>query len=139
MAITKEPGFQCVKSKIVPFTYADVTDDTYMAAVDLPVNAIVVGGNLVVTTLFNSVTDDKFSIGDQIGSASATKTTYAALSADITATGVAATITPTGTKYTSAATVGVVWNGTGTAPTAGAGYLRVDYVVDGEEEGSYEN
>lgn len=139
MAITKEPGFQCVKSKIVPFTYADVTDDTYMAAVDLPVNAIVVGGNLVVTTLFNSVTDDKFSIGDQIGSASATKTTYAALSADITATGVAATITPTGTKYTDAATVGVVWNGTGTAPTAGAGYLRVDYVVDGEEEGSYEN
>lgn len=139
MAITKNPGFQCVKSKIVAFTYADFTDDTYMEAVDLPMNAIVVGGNVVVTTLFNSGTDDKFSIGDKIGSAPATKTTYAALSADITATGVAATITPTGTKYTDAATVGVVWNGSGAVPTAGAGYLRVDYVVDGEEEGSYEN
>ena len=138
MAITKLSARQCVEVATADFTYADVTDDTYMASVNLPVNAIVVGGHLAVTTLFNSATDDKFSIGDQVGSATATKTTYAALSADITAVGLAASITPTGTKYTEASTVGVVWNGTGTAPTAGAGRLTVMYIIDGRAESNYD-
>lgn len=138
MAITKKSARQCVQVATADFTYADVTDDTYIAAVDLPLNAIVVGGHLAVTTLFNSGTDDKFSIGDQIGSASATKTTYAALSADITAVGLAASITPTGYKYTEASTVGVVWNGSGTAMTAGVGRLTVEYIIDGKAESNYD-
>lgn len=128
MAITKKSGRQEVIVASVDFTYADVTDDTYMAAIDLPVNAVVVGGYLAITTLFNSATDDKFSIGEQVGAAAAVKTTYAALSADITAVGIVA-IVPTGVAFTSNGTVGVVWNGTGTAPSAGAGRLVVQYMV----------
>lgn len=131
MSITKDANRQDVICAVADFAYTDVTDDTYMPAVDLPLGAIVVGGGLYVTTLFNSATDDKFSIGDQVGSASATKTTYAALSADVTATGLAAAIVPTGVAYTSPATVGVVWNGTGTAPSAGAGRLIVQYIKQG--------
>ena len=138
MAITKKSARQCVEVATADFTYADVTDDTYMAAVDLPLNAIVVGGHLAITTLFNSATDDKFSIGDQVGAAAATKTTYAALSADITAIGLGAAIVPTGTKYTEASTVGVVWNGSGTAPSAGAGRLTVMYIIDGKAESNYD-
>ena len=130
MTITKKSGRQEVIAATADFTYADVTDDTYMAAVDLPGGAIVVGGHLAITTLFNSATDDKFSIGDKVGSASATKDTYAALSADITAVG-AVPIVATGKKYAEASTVGVVWNGTGTAPTAGVGRLTVLYIIDG--------
>lgn len=130
MPITKKSGRQDPIVATASFVYSDVTDDTYAAAVDVPAGAIVTGGYLAITTLFNSATDDKFSIGDKVGAASATKDTYAALSADITATGIIA-IVPTGKKYAEASTVGVVWNGSGTAPSAGAGLLVVEYIVDG--------
>lgn len=129
MTIQKNSGRQEVVAAYVDFTFADVTDDTYMPAVDLPLGAQVVGGGLAISTIFNSATDDKFSIGDQIGSSAATKTTYAALSADVTAA-TNIPIVPTGKVYDEPSTVGVVWNGTGTAPTAGAGRLTVLYIVN---------
>lgn len=138
MAVTKNSARQCVEVATCDFTYADMTDDTYVAMVDLPLGAIVVGGFLAITTLFDSATDDKFSIGDKRGDASAVKTTYAALSADVTAVGQAAAITPTGEEMTAASTVGVVWNGTGAAPSAGAGKLVVEYIIDGKAESSFE-
>lgn len=130
MPITKKSGRQEVIAATADFTFADVTNGAYAAAVDLPGGAIVVGGHLAITTPFNSGTDDKFSIGDQEGSDAAAKTTYAALSADITAPG-AVVIVPTGKKYAKPSTVGVAWTGTGAAPTAGAGRLTVLYIVDG--------
>ena len=130
MPITKKSGRQEVIAATADFTYADVTDDTYMPAVDLPGGAIVVGGHLAITTIFNSGTDDKFSIGDKVGAASAAKETYADLSAEITAAG-AVPIVPTGKKYSEPSTVGVVWNGSGTAPSAGVGRLTVLYIVEG--------
>lgn len=133
MTITKNSGRQEVIAATADFTYADLVSGAYAAAVDLPAGAIVVGGHLAITTIFNSATDDKFSIGDQVGSAAATDTTYAAQSADITAAG-AVPIVATGKKYSEPSTVGVVWTGTGTAPSAGAGRLTVLYIVDGRAE-----
>lgn len=130
MPIKKLSGRQEVIAATADFAYSDVTSGTYAAAVDVPLNAIVVGGHLAISTIFNSATDDKFSIGDQVLGDAATATTYAAQSADITAPGAIA-IVPTGKKYTKPATVGVVWTGTGAAPSAGAGRLTVLYIVDG--------
>lgn len=130
MTITKKSGRQEVIAATADFTFADVTSGAYADAVDLPSGAIVVGGHLAITTIFNSGTDDKFSIGDKVGSAAATATTYAAQSADITAAG-AVPIVATGKKYAEPSTVGVVWTGSGDAPTAGAGRLTVLYIVDG--------
>lgn len=130
MPITKKSGRQDPIVATASFVYSDVTDDTYAAAVDVPAGAIVTGGYLAITTLFNSATDDKFSIGDKVGAAAATKDTYAALSADITATGIVP-IVPTGKKYAEGSTIGIVWNGSGTAPSAGAGLFVVEYIVDG--------
>lgn len=138
MAATKNANRQCEEVAICEFTYSDLTSGSYDAMVDLPIGAIVTGGYLAVTTLFNSATTDKFSIGDKIGSASATATTYAAQSADITATGQAAAITPTGIEMTAAATVGIVWTGAGTAPSAGAGTLVVKYIIADKSESTYE-
>jgi hypothetical protein len=138
MAITKPYARQCEEVATCNFTYADLTSGTYAACIDLPLNAIVTGGYVAVTTLFDSATTDKFSIGDKIGSASATATTYASQSADITATGLAASVVPTGSKYTSAATVGVVWTGAGTAPSAGEGVLVIKYIIDGRAESVFE-
>lgn len=123
---------------ICDFTYADVVSGTYSACVDLPLNAIVVRGNLFITTLFNSATTDTFSIGDKVGSAAATATTYSATSSDITATGNAVTLVPNGIKTTAATSVGVVWTGTGAAPSAGVGKLVVEYIIDGKEDSTYD-
>lgn len=130
MPITKLSGRQEVIAATADFTYADLVSGAYAAAVDVPAGAIVVGGHLAITTIFNSATDDKFSIGDKVGANAAVNTTYAALSADITAAG-AVPIVATGKKYSAAGTVGIAWTGTGTAPTAGAGKLTVLYIVDG--------
>lgn len=131
MTITADRGRQAPLVAHMPFVLADMTDDTYVPMIDLPVGAIVIGGYLAITTLFNSGTDDKFSIGDQETGGSADKTEYAALSADIAATGQAAAVVPNGKEYTVGGTVGVVWNGSGTAPDAGAGILVVEYIIDG--------
>lgn len=130
MSIKKLVGRQEVIAATADFTFSDVASGVYAPAVDLPLNAIVVGGHLAITTIFNSATDDKFSIGDQVQGAAAAATTYAAQSDDITAAG-AVPIVATGKKYDKPATVGVVWTGSGAAPTAGAGRLTVLYIVDG--------
>lgn len=131
MAITFESGRQNVLLADYDFTYADMTDATYMAMVQLPINAVVTNVQCIITTLFNSGTTDIFSIGDQETGASASAAYYAANSADVTAV---PTIVPgiiTGKKYTVGGTVGVRWDGTGTAPTTGAGTLIVQYYIDG--------
>lgn len=130
MPIKKLSGRQGVIAATADFKFSDLTSGVYAPAVDLPGGAIVVGGHLAITDIFNSATDDKFSIGDKVGAASAGNTTYAAQSADITAPG-AVPIVATGKKYAEPSTVGIVWTGTGAAPTAGAGRLTVLYIVDG--------
>lgn len=138
MAVTKNANRQCAGVATCDFTYADLTSGVYAPCVDLPIGAIVTRGDLFITTLFNSATTDQFSIGDQVGSAAATATTYAAQSADITATGRAAAIVPKGIKTTDSTTVGVVWTGAGTAPTAGVGVLVVEYIIAGKAEETFE-
>jgi hypothetical protein len=138
MAATKNPNRQCPEVAICEFTYADLTSGSYDAMVDLPLGAIVVGGFLAITELFNSATTDKFSIGDKRGDAAADVDTLAAQSADVTAVGRAAEITPTGEEMTAASTVGVVWTGDGTAPTAGAGILVVEYIQADKAESTFE-
>ena len=138
MSATKNANRQCEEVAICEFDYADLTSGSYDAMVDLPIGAIVTGGFLAITTLFNSATTDKFSIGDKIGSASATATTYAAQTADITATGQAVAITPTGIEMTAASTVGIVWTGAGTAPSAGAGILVVRYIIADKADSTFE-
>lgn len=138
MPITKKSGRQDKVVASVDFTFSDIVSGAYAAAVDLPLNSVVTGGSLFITTLFNSATTDVFSIGSQLGSATAVATTYSATSADITAVGRAVSIVPTGIKTTDSSTVGVVWTGAGAAPTTGVGRLLVDYIIDGREERTFD-
>ncbi len=137
MPVTKNANRQRAQVAFCDFTYADVTSGTYAACVDLPLGAVVVRGDLFITTLFNSATTDVFSIGDQIGAAAATATRYSATSADITAVGRAVVLVPTGIATTAATTVGVVWTGTGAAPSAGVGKLVVEYISNDKSEATF--
>jgi hypothetical protein len=114
----------------IEVNFEQLADDTYEPAINLPVGAIVVGGGFAVTELWNSATTDMFSIGDKEGTDAAVKTTYAAKSADVTVAGTWIPIVPTGKKYAKPGTVGLVWDGTGAAPTTGKGLLVVHYIID---------
>ncbi len=129
MPIAMQSGRQELITATVDFAFSDVLDDTYAPAIELPGNAIVVGGYLAITEAFNSATTDQFSIGAQVFGEVANKTAYSGLSADFT-TGVIPVV-PTGADIPAVSTVGVVWNGAGAAPTAGAGRLVLTYAVKG--------
>lgn len=123
MAITKKAGRQEVISAYVPFGFADLVDATAVAAVDLPEGAIVVGGALVIREVFNSATSDTIAITVNSETLLAA-TSVAALGSTLLTSGSAAALT-------APDTVDVTWDGTGTAPTTGAGYLVVNYIVEG--------
>lgn len=86
------------EAALARFHQANASEKVQTQTAATVAGAIVVGGHLAISTIFNSGTDDKFSIGDKVGAASVTATTYAAQSADITAPGAVA-IVPTGKKY----------------------------------------
>ncbi len=132
MAITKDFHRQYPLRAYVPFTYADFGESGVAEeAVDLPAGAIVTGGEIVITTAFNSAGGttpaDTLTVGD--GSDDAR---YAAGVDGQTAARTA--LGPTGYKYPAGDTVDIKWTpnaDTTTAPTQGAGYLVVEYVKPG--------
>jgi hypothetical protein len=125
MSITKNAGRQEVISAYVDVALADLTSGAAAAAIDLPPGAVVVGGDVVVDTAFDSGTSDAIVVGD------ASVANRYLTSTSIAATGRTALV-PTGFKVTAAQpAVAVTWTGVGTAATVGALRLRVDYIVRG--------
>lgn len=126
MPITKNSGRQEVISAFVDFTFADIpTTATAYAAMDIPQNAIVIGGELTVNTAWDTATSATLSVGD------VTLATRYATTVNLKA---AARTALTLTGFTHSNTQKVL-NGTtafvGAAATAGAARLRVDYIVKG--------
>lgn len=128
MAITKDSGRQSPLVAKVDFAVADldagaVTASTVFEAVDLPANAIVCGGRLVITEVINGggATTIAVSVGSDV------------LLADQdvkTAVG-EWPLVPTGTKYTVSDTADLDLALATSAATTGAGYLEVQYYIDG--------
>jgi hypothetical protein len=131
MTLAKQSGRQDPIVGQAAGAFGDVVSGTYLASVDVPQGAIVTGGGLAITELFDSVTTDKFSIGDKEGAAAAAPATYAVQSADVTVLGTWIPIVPTGHKYASPGSVGIVWTGAGAAPANGKFRLIVQYIKDG--------
>lgn len=126
MAIAKNKGRQTPIEAYVDITFSDLAglSGTATEAIDLPVGAQVVGGDLTVYTAFNSATSDVITVGDAV-----TANRYLA-STSIAATGRTA-LTLTGYQTLSTSNkVRVTWTGVGAVPTAGSIRLRVAYIVN---------
>ena len=125
MAISKDTGRQWPLCAVVDIAYSDTpTDATFYEAVDLPANARVIGGALVVKTAWDSTTDT-FSVGDSGAAARYLSAT------DLKTVGT--TPFDFSTDDGSAPLdVGVTFGFTGPASTAGAAQLIVQYVIDGK-------
>lgn len=124
MPITKNSGRQEPTVASVDFTFADIpTTAQINAALDIPQNAIVTGGDLTVTTAWNTATTAALAVGDvTLG------TRYAAAADLKTAGRTALTLTGfihTNTQKEIVATPTYV----GAAATAGAARLTVTYIV----------
>lgn len=125
MAINKNSGRQELIVATVDFGFADLVSGVDLSALDLPRNAVVTGGDVVVTTAFNSATSDVLDVGD------ATVQNRYLNDANLAAVGRTALIA---TGFVTTATqpaITVRWVGVGAAPTAGACRLTVHYYVKG--------
>lgn len=126
MPITKNSARQEVISAFVDFTFASIpTTAAVEAALNLPANAIVVGGDLTVTTAWNTATSAALAVGDVT-----TAARYLA-AGDLKVVARTA-LTLTGfTTTTTQPVVNVTPTYVGAAATAGAARLMVNYTVKG--------
>lgn len=122
MTIKKNSGRQELIVATLDFAFSDLTSGADLPAIDLPHNAVVTGGDVVVTTAFNSATSDVLDVGD-----SASENRYLN-DANLASAGRTA-LAPTGYVVPNDSSITVRWVGTGTAPTAGAARLTVHYYV----------
>lgn len=112
----------------VEVTYADLTSATAYNAVQLPENAVLVGGQYRVSTAFDSGTSDAVVVAFN----SLTLLTDAdAQAAVLTAFTMPTTSNPNNVEVSTPAYVTLTWTGAGTAPTAGAITLHVQYLEKG--------
>ncbi len=122
MAFTKQNGRQ---SKLTATATIDAADWAAAAApvgFDLPYNAIVTGGEIIVETVFDSTTNT-MSVGDS-GSATRYASAVNLKAAARTA------LTLTGFRYTgSGGSVLLTYAMTGTAPTQGKAFINLEYIV----------
>ncbi len=126
MPITKNPARQELKVAEVAFTYLDLAPSaSVQPAIELPGGAVVVGGQLVIDTAFNSATNDQIAVGDAASAARYLGDTV------VRTNGARTALVPTGFINTGPTDVTIRWTGTGAAPTAGAGRLQVEYYIRG--------
>jgi hypothetical protein len=125
MALTKDHGRQPVLSAKIPFTFNDLTSGEITEAIDLPGGAYIVSGEVVITTAFDSATSDAIEVGLLSGA-----TDDLLSSTSIAATGITA-IVPFAGALAATDTVTIEWTQVGGGTSAGVGFLRVDYVIDG--------
>lgn len=105
------------------FTYEDFESGVAEKAIGLPGNARVIGGEVTITTAFDSGTSDTIKVGDGDDD-----DRYAA---GVDAQAAARTaLTLTGYNHEVPDTIDITWTGVGSAPAAGEGYLEVHYVLE---------
>jgi hypothetical protein len=123
MAITKNFNRQELLVAHVDIKLADLTSGVAAAAIDLPPNAVVTGGEVVTAEAFNSAASDVLDVGDA-GSASRYLN-----DGNVHAAGRVALV-PTGFSG-SGNPVTVTWTSGGGTPTAGKLRLALQYYIAG--------
>ena len=132
MAIKKKSGRQTTILAHVAFTFADFSRVTTVKdvqkAIEIPKGAVILGGGIVIDTVFNSTTSDVVTVGDVT-----TDNRYkAAINAQ--ALGLTALV-PTGYKTAVSTDIVLTLVPTGVAmPTTGAGRLWVEYYVENRSQ-----
>lgn len=126
-ALKKNSNRQSLVVLYKDFTYDQLTSGADKTVAEVPAGAVIVMGDVVMDTAFNSATSDVLDVGDA-GSENRYKDDINIASAARTA------IIPTGYVYTAPTAITLRWTGAGTAPSAGAGRLFLAYYVRGRAD-----
>ena len=121
MAFLKNADRQYPLAAVVEISYSDLVSGVPLPVAEVPNDAVVTGGQFIVTQVFNSATSDTVTVGDADDD-DEYKGGINAKSAGTTA------LVPTGHQYASNTDLVVKWTGVGTAPTQGKALLIVEYV-----------
>lgn len=128
MSMTKTAARQSPIAAVFNIGFADPTAyGTFETPMEVPANAIVVGGDIAVTTAWNSATSAALSIGD-----AALATRYA--NAVDLKTAARTALTLTGYKHTVQEFLRFLAVQAGAAATAGAARVTLLYLVDGKAD-----
>ena len=126
MSIKKNASRQELIVAHLTLGFADITTyGTAEPAIDLPGKAVVVGGDIVVTTPWNSATTATLKLGD-----TADDDRYTAAAIDLKTAGRTA-LTLTGFKHSVAGALKALVAQTGAAATAGSARITIQYFVEG--------
>ncbi|NIT14175.1 MAG: hypothetical protein GTN99_08055 [Candidatus Dadabacteria bacterium] len=123
MPITLVAGRQDILVAEVSFAYTDLVSAAAEPAVQLPPNAVVVGGGIVVDTVWNSATSDLADVGDAND-----PNRYSASQVNLAAAGFTA-LDVTGYKDVDGLKIDITWTGVGAAPSQGAARMFVHYAI----------
>ena len=134
MAITKNAARQYPLVATVPFTEADFTVAAQAEpAIDIPAGATIVGGAIVVSTLFDGGAAQTLTV-------SGANVSTAAIDVDATGGSTGRTaLTITGTAITVGDTVDIALGGVANGTGAGVGYLEVQYIMAGRSNENQDN
>ncbi len=124
MAITKDAGRQNPLVAKVTIAFDDYTTAVAAEAFDMPDNAIVIGGHVMVNTAWDSATSAVLDLGD-----GADDDRYTASAINVKTAGRTA-LTLTGYKYTASDTIDAIITHVG-APTVGTLDVVLEYIIDG--------
>ena len=132
MAITAPDTRQWALVATVDFSFADFVSGVGQVACALPQNAVVTGGAIIIDTAFNG----SVSVGAEVGDVGVVARYLGATS--VLSTGLTALV-PTGYAVENAnRDVLIEITEGGTASSAGAGRLQVEYVVEGRATENFE-
>ena len=126
MSIKKNSGRQELVVAYLDIAFSDVTAyGVAEDAIEIPGNAVITGGEIVVTEAWNSATSATLKLGD-----AADDDRYTAAAVDLKTLGRTA-LTLTGFKHTKTESLKSLLAQAGTAATKGKARIVVNYYVEG--------
>ena len=129
MTIKKNSARQCPNTAWVDINLADIAADVAAPAIELPVGAVVLSGQIITTEAWNSTTSDVMDLGDTASAA------RYLTDGNIRAMGARVPLVATGFVHTAANnTLAVRWPSGGGTPTTGKVRLEVTYYTQGRAE-----
>lgn len=122
MAVTKKPARQQIILAFVDISFADLVSGVAADIMELPVNAVVTGGDVVTSVAWNSVTSDVIVVGDAASAARYfASTTIHAINRN--------PLVPTGFQYTAKTNLQATVTSVGGSLTAGQTRICVHYYI----------
>lgn len=127
MPVTKKTSRQQIILAFVDITFADMVSGVAQDIMEMPVNSIVVGGDVVTSVAWNSVTSDVIVVGDAASAARYfASTTIHAINRN--------PLVPTGFKYTAKTNLQATVTSVGGSLTAGVTRVVVHYYIDNRSQ-----